>query len=113
MFYQKYWDIVAEDICKFCLHVLNERVSMDAVNKTYIVVIPKVKDPKSMKDFRPISLCTVLYKIIVKSLANRLKLVLERIISPSQSTFIPRRLITDNACFLKPLIKIAGTSRQF
>ncbi|XP_026420576.1 uncharacterized protein LOC113316631 [Papaver somniferum] len=66
------------------------------INHNFITLIPKNTCPKSEIDFRLISLCNVAYKIISKLLASRIKKLLPRIIDPSQTTFISRRLIQEN-----------------
>jgi hypothetical protein len=52
-----------------------------SVNHSHIVLILKNKNPTRVTDYRPISLCNVLYKSVAKVLANRLKLILPSIIS--------------------------------
>lgn len=96
MFYQTYWGIVGEETTKVYLEILNEKGDTRHINKTLITLIPKLHSPKRMSDFRPISLCNVVYKLIAKVLANRMKKVLDTIISPSQSAFVPGRQISDN-----------------
>ena len=66
-------------------------------NATAIVLIPKSDQPETLKDFRPISLCSVLYKIVAKCLVNRLRPLLGDIVSLNQSAFVPGRMMTDNA----------------
>ena len=78
------------------LEFLNHGVSPPYFNKMHIILILKVKTPKKITDYRPISLCNVVYKIASKAIANRLKKIIHSIISDTQSAFIHGRLITNN-----------------
>jgi ribonuclease HI len=95
-FYQRSWSTVRMEVCKAVLDFLNHDRFDNSINSTNIVLIPKKKSPSQITDYRPISLCNVIYKLIAKVLANRMKQVLVQIISPTQSAFLPGRLITDN-----------------
>jgi hypothetical protein len=67
------------------------------VNETAIILLPKKDEPEHLRDFRPISLCNVIYKVASKCMVNRMCPLLNDIIALMQSAFILGRLITDNA----------------
>ena len=73
IFYQNYWPTASSVVSKAVLDFLNFGIIPQNFNETHIVLIPKVKDPKQVTDFRPISLCNMAYKIASKTIANRLK----------------------------------------
>ncbi|KAA3478899.1 reverse transcriptase [Gossypium australe] len=81
-----------EEVC----NILNGIREVGDINKTCIVLIPKTDKPKTMSQFQPISLCTVIYKIIAKMMVNRMSDILRDCINESQCAFIPGRLISDN-----------------
>ncbi|KAA3480508.1 reverse transcriptase [Gossypium australe] len=96
VFFKKYWHIMGKKVLRFCLGVLNEGREAEAANLTNIVLFPKVKNPISLVNFRPISLCNVVYKIIAKTIANRMQDIMAICIDQVQSAFVPGRLISDN-----------------
>jgi hypothetical protein len=95
-FYKRFWSLCGEDITNEVLQAMNTGIIPDGWNDTTVVLIPKIDCPESVTQYRPISLCNVIYKIISKMLAQRLKVILPEVISPMQSAFVPGRLITDN-----------------
>ncbi|XP_019167627.1 PREDICTED: uncharacterized protein LOC109163330 [Ipomoea nil] len=95
-FYQAFWDVIGKDITSFELNCLSQLSFPDCLNDANIVLILKKCVPEHVSDLRPIALCNVIYKIMAKMLANRMKPLLESIISDSQSAFLPGRLISDN-----------------
>ncbi|KAG7559082.1 Reverse transcriptase domain [Arabidopsis thaliana x Arabidopsis arenosa] len=96
LFYQRFWPIISEDLLTTVRSFFTTGTLDPRLNMTNICLVPKAGRPKEMSGFRPISLCNVGYKIISKVLSNRLKRLLPKVISETQSAFVARRLITDN-----------------
>ncbi|KAL8109505.1 hypothetical protein AgCh_025564 [Apium graveolens] len=109
-FFLSTWDIVGDIFCKAVKHFFDSGQMNPGINSTAIALIPKTLTPTHMKDYRPISLCSVSYKCIVKILANRIKPLMSTLIHSSQSAFIPGRSISDNILLAQELF--IGYQRQ-
>ena len=96
LFYQHFWPKIGGVITSSVLAFLNSGIIPPNFNHTHNFLVPKCKEPKTVTDYRPISICNVVYKIASKAITNRLKKVLPSIISDTQSAFVHDRLITDN-----------------
>ena len=96
LFYQHFWPTVKSIVITIALDFLNHGTAPPHFHDTHIALIPKTKNPESVTDYRPISLCNVAYKLASKVVANRMKTVLQEIVCENQSAFVAERLITDN-----------------
>ena len=96
LFYQSYWSLLGSNVSHSILHYLNSSALPPALCHSFITLIPKVKDPKYVSEFRPISLSNMLYRIFVEVLTNHLQDVLPQLISEHQSALMSERLISDN-----------------
>jgi hypothetical protein len=96
LFYKKYWHLINKEVLVCVDQFFFNHCLLREQNKSFIALIPKASGSHTTRQFRPISLCNIVYKIISKILANRLKAILPKIISPLQSAFVPKRNIQDN-----------------
>ncbi|MBA0587244.1 hypothetical protein Gorai_000376 [Gossypium raimondii] len=111
-FFKENWKVVGVDIIKLWHEVVSGNRTVDSLNETIIVLIPKIKEPIDMTNFWPISLCKVIYKIIAKVLANRLKDTLLNYISQNQRAFVPGRLIHENILIAHELVHYLRSAKN-
>ena len=111
-FYKFCWEIVGPDVIKEVKIFFRTSYMKQSINHTNICMIPKITNPETFSDYRPIALCNVLYKIISKCLVERLKGHLDAIVSDSQAAFIPRRLVNDNVMIAHEMMHSLKTRKR-
>ncbi|XP_057432959.1 uncharacterized protein LOC130725784 [Lotus japonicus] len=96
VFFQSQWNQVGGSVTSFVLKCFDDPSLISSVNDTLLVLIPKVDAPDRITQFRPISLCNVIYKIVTKMITNRLRRIMGELVAPNQCSFVPGRHSSDN-----------------
>lgn len=104
LFYQSQWEIVHASLLDFVRNTISGVPLDRSLNHTLISLIPKVDNPNLLSELRPISLCTVPYKLVPKVIANRLQHILPSLIGPYQASFIKGRSIIDNIIIAQEMV---------
>lgn len=73
LFSKAKWEVVGASMFQFVQQVFEHPSKLGDINQTLLTLIPKVPEPTRPSDFCPIALCNVVYKVITKVIANRIK----------------------------------------
>ena len=110
-FFQRFWLVVGDSVKEEVMKVFRDRKVPEYLNHTLIVLIPKIQGPETIGNYRPISLCNSVYKIITKVIVARIRPHLDSLISPLQAAFVPGRRGVDNTILVQELIHTMGRAK--
>ena len=111
-FFQEFWEIIKFDLLAVVHESQQNKQMLRALNATFLALIPKMEGADRLSQFRPISLCNVIYKIISKLMADRLKKGLADLISEEQSGFVAGRQILDGIVIATEVIHSMAKSKE-
>ena len=104
-FYKAAWPVIGKDLIIAIQPFFLFGFMPHSVNATLLSLIPKTTDAEKMTDFRPIACCNIIYKVISKILARRLKATLPEAIELNQCAFVEGRLLLENVLLATDLVK--------
>jgi hypothetical protein len=95
LFMKKCWQIIKNDFYNFCSDFYLGVANLDCINTSYITLVPKISNPETVSDYRPISLMNISLKLVTKTMADRLQSVIIGLVHRNQYGFIKSRIIQD------------------
>ncbi|PKH47876.1 hypothetical protein CRG98_050413 [Punica granatum] len=104
LFYKHYGETVKPPLLEAVKNFFRSSHLLREWNNTFIYLTPKCQGASTFKDFRPISLCNVSYKVISKIITTRIKPLLHKIISPNQTAFLEGRWINENGLLTQEIL---------
>jgi hypothetical protein len=111
-FYQVFWEIIKEDLLALFSDLYEESLPLFSLNFGVITLLPKIQDAKQIQQYRPICVLNVSFKIFMKVGTNRLKRVVDTVVSPSQTAFMSGRNIMEGVVILHETIRELHTRKQ-
>ncbi|XP_074266590.1 uncharacterized protein LOC141589866 [Silene latifolia] len=112
IFFHKCWHFIKHEVIGTVLAILNGNSSPEFLNKTFLVLIPKSSAPETVDNFRPISLCNVIMKIVTRCITNRLKKFMGKLVGDFQNAFVPGRNIGDNILITNEILQKISSSKN-
>ena len=95
-FYQQFWHEVGKSVSEVVMDVFVKGVVPEYLNDTLITLIPKCSSPETLNNYRPISLCNSIYKVISKIIVSKIRPFIGKLIAPIQTAFVLGRKGIDN-----------------
>ena len=111
-FYHAFWDTIKGDLMAMLSEFHKGELPLYSLNFGTIILLPKCKEAIKIQQYRPICLLNVSFKIFTKVATNRISVVAQKVISPTQTTFLPSRNIMEGSSFyMKPFMNYIGKNR--
>ncbi|MCH80340.1 cysteine-rich receptor-like protein kinase [Trifolium medium] len=111
-FIKDFWEVLKGGFMRFLLEFYSHGKLVKGSNCTFIALVPKVFNPQRVAEFRPISLVESMYKVLAKILANRLKTVIGKVVSETQSAFVKGRQILDGILIVNEVVDDARKRKK-
>ena len=111
-FFHHFWDLIKNEVWQLVEESRAAHWLLPSLNATFIALVPKEEHPSTPEKFRPIALCNVIYKVISKVIANRLKPLLPLLISQEQTGYVEGRQIMDGIILTHEVIHTLRSSKR-